>query len=101
VLDDRGAWWAEAYVRLKPGVSRQQAQQEISAVASRLETAYPATNRGRGLKLWPLWQTPFNNARTLRPTLAIMLAVVTFVFPSRARMFATCCSSGHLLAARK
>jgi len=79
-LDDRGARWAEAYVRLKPGVTRQQAQQEISAVASRLEAAYPATNRGRGLKLWPLWQTPFNNARTLRPTLEIMLAVVAFVF---------------------
>ena len=79
-LDDRGARWAEAYVRLKPGVTRQEAQQEISAVASRLEAAYPATNRGRGLKLWPLWQTPFNNARTLRPTLEIMLAVVAFVF---------------------
>src|SRR5215472_8534705 len=79
-LDDRGARWAEAYVRLKPGVTRQQAQQEISAVASRLEAAYPATNRGRGLKLWPLWQTPFNNAGTLRPTLEIMLAVVAFVF---------------------
>ena len=25
----------------------------------------PATNRGRGIKLWPLWQTPFNNAGTL------------------------------------
>ena len=79
-LDDRGARWAEAYVRLKPGVTRQQAQQEISAVASRLKATYPATNRGRDLKLWPLWQTPFNNARTLRPTLEIMLAVVAFVF---------------------
>jgi len=79
-LDDRGARWAEGYVRLKPGVTRQQAQQEISAVASRLEADYPATNRGDGLKLWPLWQTPFNNAGTLRPTLEIMLAVAAFVF---------------------
>ena len=79
-LDDRGARWAEGYVRLKPGVTRQQAQQEISAVASRLEADYPATNRGHGLKLWPLWQTPFNNAGTLRPTLEIMLAVAAFVF---------------------
>src|SRR6202451_2788190 len=61
-LDDRGARWIEAYVRLKPGVTIEQAQQEMSAVAARLESDFPATNRGRGIKLWPLWQTPFNNA---------------------------------------
>src|SRR3984885_14102265 len=33
-LEDRGARWIEAYVRLKPEVSRAQAQQEISAIAS-------------------------------------------------------------------
>jgi len=78
-LEDRGARWIESYVRVKPGVSRAQAQQEISAIAARLETNYPATNRGRGLMLWPLWQTPFNNARTLLPTLEVMVAVVAFV----------------------
>jgi hypothetical protein len=40
-LEDRGARWAEAYVRLKPGVTRAQAQQEISAIAARLEKTYP------------------------------------------------------------
>ena len=64
-LEDRGARWIEGFVRLKPGVTPDQAQAEISAVAKRLETAYPATNRGRGIKLYPLWQTPFNNAGTL------------------------------------
>ena len=47
-LEDRGARWIEAYVRLKPGVNLRQAQEEISAVAARLESAYPDTNRGRG-----------------------------------------------------
>jgi len=78
-LEDRGARWIESYVRLKPGVTEVQAQQEISAAAKRLETDYPATNRGRGIKLWPLWQTPFNNAGTMLPTLEIMLIVVVFV----------------------
>ena len=78
-LEDRGARWIESYVRLKPGVTEAQAQQEISAAAKRLETDYPATNRGRGIKLWPLWQTPFNNASTMLPTLEIMLIVVVFV----------------------
>ena len=36
-LEDRAARWAEAYVRLKPGATRNQAQQEISAIATRLE----------------------------------------------------------------
>jgi MacB-like periplasmic core domain len=36
-LEDRGARWIESYGRLKPGVTQTQAQQEISAVAKRLE----------------------------------------------------------------
>src|SRR5467141_3082104 len=93
-LEDRGARWIEAYVRLKPGVTLSRAQQEISAVAQRLETDYPATNRGRGVKLWPLWQTPFNNAGTLLPTLEIMLAVVVFV------LLIACANVGNLLLVR-
>ena len=58
---------------------RDRAQAEISAVAKRLEADYPATNRGFGIKLFPLWKTPFNNAGTLFPTLGIALAVVVFV----------------------
>ncbi len=93
-LEDRGARWIEAYVRLKPGVTRQQAQQEITAVAKRLEADYPDTNRGRGIQVWPLWQTPFNNASTLLPTLEIMLAVVVFV------LLITCANVGNLLLVR-
>ena len=93
-LEDRGARWIESYGRLKPGVSRQQAQAEISAIAKRLEADYPETNRGRGMQLWPLWQTPFNNARTLLPTLEIMLAVVFFV------LLIACANVGNLLLVR-
>src|SRR6266704_1555861 len=93
-LEDRGARWIEAYVRLKPGVTLAQAQQEISAVAKRLEADYPGTNRGRGIQLWPLWQTPFNNAGTLLPTLEIMLAVVVFV------LLIACANVGNLLLVR-
>ena len=93
-LDDRNARWIESYVRLKPGVSLQQAQQEMSAIATRLEADFPATNRGRGIKLWPLWQTPFNNAGTLLPTLGIMLAVVVFV------LLIACANVGNLLLVR-
>src|SRR5467141_2315203 len=93
-LEDRGARWIEAYVRLKPGVTRVQAQQEISAAAKQLEADFPDTNRGRGIRLWPLWQTPFNNANTLLPTLEIMLAVVVFV------LLIACANVGNLLLVR-
>ncbi len=93
-LEDRGARWIEAYVRLKPGVTRAQAQEEISAIARRLENNYAATNRGRGITLWPLWQTPFNNAGTLLPTLEIMLAVGAFV------LLIACANVGNLLLVR-
>src|SRR5216683_875883 len=93
-LEDRGARWIEAYARLKPGVTLQQAQQEVAAISARFEAEYPATNRGRGIKLWPLWQTPFNNAGTLLPTLEIMLAVVVFV------LLIACANVGNLLLVR-
>ena len=93
-LEDRGARWIEAYARLKPGVTQQQAQQEFAAISGRLEAEYPATNRGRAIRFWPLWQTPFNNAATLLPTLEIMLVVVACV------LLIACANVGNLLLVR-
>jgi predicted permease len=94
LLEDRGGRWIEGFVRLKPGVTPAQAQAEISAIAKRLEIDYPATNRGRGIKLFPLWQTPFNNAGTLLPTLSVALAVVVFV------LLIACANVSNLLLVR-
>jgi hypothetical protein len=75
-LEDRGARWIEGFVRVKPGVSRAQAQAELSAMAERLRTEFPSTNRGRGLMLKPLWQSPFNPMDALVPTLTVALVGV-------------------------
>jgi predicted permease len=93
-LEDRGARWIEGYVRLKPGVTIEQAQNEMSAITARLETDYPETNRGRGVRLFPLWQTPFNNAGALLPTLGIALVVVLSV------LLIACANVGNLLLVR-
>jgi macrolide transport system ATP-binding/permease protein len=93
-LEDRGARWIEAFARLKLGVTPAQAEQEFAAISSRLERDYPATNRGRAIRFWPLWQTPFNNAATLLPMLQIMLVVVTFV------LLIACANVGNLLLVR-
>jgi predicted permease len=93
-LEDRGARWIEGFVRLKRGVSIDRAQAELSALAARLEAAYPETNRGRGVQLYPLWQTPFNNAGAMLPTLGIALAVVIAV------LLIACANVGNLLLVR-
>ncbi|MGB6596959.1 MAG: ABC transporter permease [Candidatus Acidiferrum sp.] len=93
-LEDRNARWVEAYARLKPGITAQQAQQEVSAIASRLEQDYPLANRGHSFQLWPLWATPFNNAGTILPTLSIMMVVVFCV------LLIACANVGSLLLVR-
>jgi macrolide transport system ATP-binding/permease protein len=93
-LEDRGARWIEGFVRLKPGVSVQQAQQEIAAVARRLEIDFPDTNRGRGIKLLPLWESPFNATDSMRPTLKITALVVFFV------LVIACANVSNLLLVR-
>jgi macrolide transport system ATP-binding/permease protein len=94
ILEDRGARWIEGYAFLKPGVSMSQAQAEISAVAKRLETEYPETNRGRGIQLIPHWKTPFNAAGNLYPMLGIVLGVVVFV------LLISCANVSNLLLVR-
>jgi predicted permease len=93
-LEDRGEQWVEGFARLKPGVDIRQAQSEVSAVAARLESQYPATNRGRGFRLYPLSQTPFNNAGTLFPTLRIVLVMAFCV------LLIVCSNVGNLLLVR-
>ena len=94
MLNDRSARWIEGFAMLKPGVTRPQAQAEISAVANRLVAMYPEIDRGRGVALVPLWLTPFNKANEMRSTLEIMLAVVIFV------LLIACANVGNLLLVR-
>ena len=93
-LEDRGARWIESYAFLKPGVTRQQAQAELSAIAQRLENDFPETNRGQGFELFPLWKTPFNAVGNLSPTLAIATGVAFFV------LLIACANVSNLLLAR-
>jgi len=93
-LEDRSQRWIEGYAFLKPGVTRQQAEAELHAIAQRLEKDYPETNRGRDLSLLPLWKTPFNQAGNMSSTLGITMAVVFFV------LLIACANVSNLLLAR-
>jgi predicted permease len=92
--EDRGQRWIEGFVRLKPGATLGQAQEEISATAKRLESDYPTTNLGRGIRLLPLWRSPFNNAGALLPTLRVALGVALVL------LLIACANVGNLLLVR-
>jgi predicted permease len=93
-MEDRGARWIEGYAFLKPGVTRQQGQAELSAIAKRLESDFPETDRGHEIALLPLWKTPFNAAGGISTTLGITAAVVFFV------LLIACANVSNLLLAR-
>ena len=54
IADRRGDHWLPTIGRLKPGVTRQQAQADLSAVLNNIGRAYPETDGGRHEQLIPL-----------------------------------------------
>jgi len=93
-LEDRGARAFESFVFLKSGVTSRQAQEELSAIARRLENDHPETNRGHEIQLLPLWRNPFNVAAEMRPTLEMAFAVVVIV------LLIACANVSNLLLVR-
>jgi predicted permease len=77
--------------RLAPGVSIEQAQQQMNAFAAELERTFPASNRGRGLRVQPLDAAYFGNVR--RP-LIVLQGVVALV------LLIACANVGGLLLIR-
>jgi macrolide transport system ATP-binding/permease protein len=93
-LEDRSARWIEGFALLRPGVTREQAQDELSGIAKRLEKDYPATNRGRGIRLFPLWNHPFDQAGEELPVLKIS-SVLAFLL-----LLIVCANVSNLLLVR-
>ena len=60
MLTSREAVWLIMGGRLKPGVTLQQAQAELTNLGATLEREYPEANRGRGLRVVALSPIPGN-----------------------------------------
>src|SRR5215210_4045530 len=88
---ERGARHLRAIARLKPGATLEQAQSELSVIASRVEQAHPADNKGYGVRLITLSEDTVGG---LRPTLLALLGVVLFV------LLIACANVGNLLLTR-
>ena len=65
--------------RLKPGVSRAQAQAEAASIMAQLENEYRNNNDGRRLRLVETWAAPFGAATALAPILGVLSVLVVMV----------------------
>jgi putative ABC transport system permease protein len=72
----RGVHWLGAIGRMKPGVSVDQVQADLSTVAAQLEQAYPDTNKGWGATVVPVMD---QTVGSIRGPLLVLLAGVGFV----------------------
>jgi putative ABC transport system permease protein len=74
--DDRDSHSYDVIARLRPGVTREAAQQDISAVARALASEYPKTNTGRGAMVIGFSE---DMVGSIRPALLLLLGAVGFV----------------------
>jgi macrolide transport system ATP-binding/permease protein len=78
-LNARGNGWLQALLRLRPGVSREQAQAEASSIMSQLAAEHPDINESRRVGLVPTWEAPFGAPTVLAPILSVMSVLVALV----------------------
>ena len=78
-MNQRGNGWFQSIVRLKPGVSQEQAQAEASAIMAQLEQEYRDFNEGRRLRIVQTWEAPFGAGTVLAPLLGVLSVLVALV----------------------
>jgi len=86
----RGAFWLPVIGRLKPGIRLEQAQTEMTGIATRLEQTYPS-NQGFGINLVPLHRQLVGD---IERSLVVLLAAVGFV------LLIACANLGNLMLGR-
>lgn len=80
-IDDRGLRWLDVFARLRPGVTIEQAQQEMKEISRQLATTFPSFNEGFSVSVKPLrtFQFDYDGLRVSIFTLLIGAVFVLFV----------------------
>jgi hypothetical protein len=80
---DRSGRSLRVFARRKPGVSLERASAAMSAIASRIERAYPETNTDRGARLIPLREVVVG---PVRQGLVVLFGAVASCYRLHAQM---------------
>jgi predicted permease len=79
-MTHRDADWLNVIGRLRPGVSRGQAAQDLDTLMHHIVAAYPDQHLGDNrITLDPMWRSPFGAAGYMAATLPILLAFAAVV----------------------
>ncbi len=94
-LRSRDDFWLQVLGRLKPGVTRQQAEQELNLRMQRIVEQFPDSHRGPNqISLDPLWRSPFGANVYMYKTLPMLLALAAVL------LLLACANVANLLLVR-
>jgi len=91
---DWNARFLDVIVRLKPGVTIEQAREEARVIAARIAADHPETHKGIGAWMVPLWRATYGLQATLRDPLYLLAVVCVLV------LLIACANVANLLMAR-
>jgi predicted permease len=91
----RGTFWLNVLGRLKPGVDRRQAEQELNIQMQRIVEQFPDSHRGPNqITLDPLWRSPFGANVYMYKSLPMLLALAAVL------LLLACANVANLLLVR-
>lgn len=93
-LTERHPTFVHMMGRLKPGVSVEQAQANLSTISAQIARAYPDSSRNTGIRVSPLYAASYGAQSLLRPVLTFLMVAVLIV------LLIGCVNIANLLLAR-